>query len=134
ERFIAATAAFAKQAARFDGVSLPDELARKIKLLKVNLTLAAPSDRKESEEVTRIAAALEGTYGKGKYCPEGKPCLDLEEISRILASSRDPRELLDLWQGWHRIAAPMRKEFTRFVALANKGAQELKFTDTGAMW
>jgi peptidyl-dipeptidase A len=134
ERFIAATADFAKQAARFDGVSLPDELARKIKLLKVNLTLAAPSDRKESEEVTRIAAALEGAYGKGKYCPEGKPCLDLEEISKILASSRDPRELLDLWQGWHRVAAPMRKEFTRFVALANKGARELKFADTGAMW
>jgi peptidyl-dipeptidase A len=134
EKFIAATAADAKQAARFDGVALPQELARKMKLLKVNLTLAAPANPKESEEVTRIAAALEGTYGKGKYCPEGKPCMDLEEISRILATSRDPKELLDVWQGWHRISAPMRKDFERFVTLANKGARELGFADTGAMW
>jgi peptidyl-dipeptidase A len=134
EKLIAATAADAKQAARFDGVVLPEELARKMKLLKVNLTLAAPANPKESEEVTRIAAALEGTYGKGKYCPEGKPCMDLEEISKILATSRDPKELLDVWQGWHRISAPMRKDFERFVTLANKGARELGFADTGAMW
>ena len=134
EKLIAATAADAKQAARFDGVALPEELARKMKLLKVNLTLAAPANPKESEEVTRIAAALEGTYGKGKYCPEGKPCMDLEEISKILATSRDPKELLDVWQGWHRISAPMRKDFERFVTLANKGAHELGFADTGAMW
>ena len=134
EKLIAATAADAKQAARFDGVALPEEPARKMKLLKVNLTLAAPANPKESEEVTRIAAALEGTYGKGKYCPEGKPCMDVEEISKILATSRDPKELLDVWQGWHRISAPMRKDFERFVALANKGARELGFADTGAMW
>ncbi|HEY6929106.1 MAG TPA: M2 family metallopeptidase [Thermoanaerobaculia bacterium] len=134
EKLIAATAADAKQAARFDGVALPEELARKMKLLKVNLTLAAPANPKESEEVTRIAAALEGMYGKGKYCPEGKPCMDLEEISKILATSRDPKELLDVWQGWHRIAAPMRKDFERFVTLANKGAREIGFADTGAMW
>jgi peptidyl-dipeptidase A len=134
EKLIAATAADAKQAARFDGVALSEELARKMKLLKVNLTLAAPANPKESEEVTRIAAALEGTYGKGKYCPEGKPCMDLEEISKILATSRDPKELLDVWQGWHRISAPMRKDFERFVTLANKGARELGFADTGAMW
>ena len=134
EKLIAATAADAKQAARFDGVALPEELARKMKLLKVNLTLAAPANPKESEEVTRIAAALEGTYGKGKYCPEGKPCMDLEEISKILATSHDPKELLDVWQGWHRISAPMRKDFERFVTLANKGARELGFADTGAMW
>jgi len=134
EKLIAATAADAKQAARFDEVALPEELARKMKLLKVNLTLAAPANPKESEEVTRIAAALEGMYGKGKYCPEGKPCMDIEEISKILATSRDPRELLDVWQGWHRISAPMRKDFERFVMLANKGARELGFADSGAMW
>jgi hypothetical protein len=25
----------------------------------------------ESAEVTRLAASLDGTYGKGKYCPPG---------------------------------------------------------------
>src|SRR5215831_6186630 len=135
ERLIAATAGYAKRAARFDGVKLPEDLARRLKLLKVSLTLAAPADPKESAEVTRIAASLEGIYGKGKYCPPGRQdCLDLEEITKILATSRDPKELLDVWQGWHRIAAPMRKDFTRFVALANEGARELGFADTGVMW
>jgi len=135
ERLIAATAGYAKRAPRFDGLKLPEDVARRLKLLKVSLTLAAPADPKESAEVTRIAASLEGVYGKGKYCPPGRQdCLDLEEITKILATSRDPKELLDVWQGWHQIAAPMRKDFTRFVALANKGARELGFADSGAMW
>src|SRR5215472_2548217 len=135
ERLIAATANYAKRAARFDGLKLPEDVARRLKLLKVSLTLAAPADPKESAEVTRIAASLEGVYGKGKYCRPGRQdCLDLEEITKILATSRDPKELLDVWQGWHQIAAPMRKDFTRFVALANKGARELGFADSGAMW
>jgi peptidyl-dipeptidase A len=135
ERLIAATAAFAKRAARFDGVKLPPELGRKIRLLKNSLTLAAPADPKESEELTQIVARLEGTYGKGKYCPPGTDkCLDLEDITKILATSRDPRELEDVWKGWHAIAVPMRQDFARYVELANKGARELGFADSGAMW
>jgi peptidyl-dipeptidase A len=135
ERSIAATVAYAKKATRFDGLALPADLARKMKLLKLSLTLAAPSDPKESEELTRITAGMEGTYGKGKYCPPGKDkCLDLEEITRIMANSRDAAELLDVWRGWHAIAPPMRKDFVRYVELANKGARELGFADTGAMW
>lgn len=135
ERMIAATAEMAKSATRFDKLKLPAELARKISLLKLALTLAAPADPNESSELTRIVAGMEGTYGKGKYCPEGKDaCLTLEDLTRLLANSRDPKELLDGWVGWHRIAVPMRKDFRRYVELANKGARELGFADTGAMW
>ena len=135
ERSIAATVAYAKKATRFDGLKLPDELARKMRLLKLSLTLAAPSDPKESEELTRITAGMEGAYGKGKYCPPGKDkCLDLEEITKIMAESRDAAQLLDVWRGWHAIAPPMKKDFARYVELANKGARELGFADTGAMW
>src|SRR5713101_1200544 len=66
ERLISATARWAKEAARFDGVKLSAELARKIRLLKLTLTLAAPEDPKEAEELTRIIAAMEGMYGKAK--------------------------------------------------------------------
>ncbi len=135
ERLIAASVEFAKKAARYDGARLPDDVARKIRLLKNSLTLAAPSNPKESEELTRIVAGLEGTYGKGKYCPAGSDkCLDLEDITRILATSRDPKQIEDVWRGWHTIAVPMRKDFARYVELANKGARELGFADTGAMW
>ncbi|MGA9626207.1 MAG: M2 family metallopeptidase [Bryobacteraceae bacterium] len=135
ERAIAATVEYAKQSTRFDGLQLDPVTARKIKLLKLSLTIATPSDPKESEELTRIVAGMEGAYGKGKYCPSGPAsCKDLDQLSNILAESRDPKQLLDAWTGWHAIARPMRQDFVRYVELANKGARELGFQDNGAMW
>jgi peptidyl-dipeptidase A len=135
ERAIAATVDYVNQSTRFDGLDLDPVTARKIKLLKLSLTIATPNDPKESEELTRITSGMEGMYGKGKYCPNGPAsCRDLEALSRTLADSRDPRQLLDAWTGWHAIARPMRKDFVRYVELANKGAQQLGFKDNGAMW
>ena len=135
ERLITATLALLNEAKRFDGLKLPPDVARKFNLLKLSLTLATPSNAAESEELTRIVAGMEGTYGKGKYCPHGGPkCFDLEDLGRILAGTRDPNELLDAWRGWHAIALPIRKPYERYVALANRGARELGFADDGAMW
>jgi peptidyl-dipeptidase A len=135
ERAIAEGVRLAKAATRFDHLKLPPDMARKMMLLKVGLTLATPADPKESAEATRLAASLEGTYGKGKYCPGGdRKCLDIEDITRIMANSTNPSELLDVWRGWHTISQPMRNDFARFVQLSNKGARELGFKDTGAMW
>ncbi len=39
-----------------------------------------------------------------------------------------------MWRGWHAIAPPIRPLFRRYVELGNKGARELGFRDTGAMW
>ncbi len=134
ERLIAATAKLAKESTRFDKVALPPELARKMKLLKLQLTLAAPSNSAESAEVTQLEAKMEGMYGSGKYCRAGGKCLDLEEITRIMRTSRDPAELKDVWDGWRTVSPPMRPLYQRFVTLSNKGARELGFSDTGAMW
>lgn len=139
QRAIDESVRLAKAATRFDKLKLPEDMARKMKLLKTNLVLATPSDPKESEEVTRLASSLDGAYGKGEYCPDRlknseKKCLDVEDITRIMATSTDPQELLDVWRGWHAIGAPMRKDYARFVQLSNKGARELGFKDTGAMW
>jgi peptidyl-dipeptidase A len=134
ERLISAGVEYAKKAVRYDSLKLEPDVARKMKLLKLGLTLAAPADPKEAEEVTRLGAAMEGEYGKGKYCPEKDKCLDLEEITKIMAESRDVAQLLDVWRGWHTISIPMRPQYQRFVELANKGARELGFKDSGAMW
>jgi peptidyl-dipeptidase A len=61
EKFIAEAVRLAKGATRFDGVALPPDMARKMKLLKNGLTLAAPGDPAESAEVTRLGSSLEGT-------------------------------------------------------------------------
>jgi peptidyl-dipeptidase A len=136
ERAIAAQVEYAKQAARFDNAKLPDDVRRKLTLLKLSLTLPAPSDPKEAAETTQLAAGLEAAYGRGKYCPGGdaSKCLTIDDVTRTMASSRDPKQLLEVWNGWHSVAPPMRKDFARLVALSNKGAKELGFADTGALW
>ena len=128
----------AEEARRFDGRQLPAEQARKLRLLKLALTLPAPRDPKEREELTKIAASLEGAYGKGKWCPEGegegKKCLTLSDMEPVLAKSRDPEELKRVWLGWHTVSPPYKNDYARFVELSNKGAREMGFKDTGAMW
>jgi len=133
---IAATTEYAEQSKKFDGVDLPADLQRKFKLLKLSLTLPAPKDEAERKELTEIAARMEGDYGKGKYCPEGDKgkCLSLPDLEDIMTNSRDPEELKKAWLGWHQIAVPIRKDYVRFVELSNKGAQQMGFKDTGAMW
>ncbi|HEV2834089.1 MAG TPA: M2 family metallopeptidase [Pyrinomonadaceae bacterium] len=136
ENLIAATTELAEQARRYEALDLPADTKRKLKLLKLSLTLPAPKDPAERAELTKIAASMEGDYGKGKYCPEGDKgkCLSLPELEQIMANSRDPEELKRTWVGWHQIAIPIRKDYVRFVELSNKGAKEMGFKDTGAMW
>ncbi|HYL36938.1 MAG TPA: M2 family metallopeptidase [Bryobacteraceae bacterium] len=134
EQVIAATMQLAKQSTRFNRLKMPDDLAREFKLLRLSLTLAAPSNPKEAEELTQIAARMEGMYGSGKYCPHPGGCRDLDQLSDVLRTGTDPKELLDAWRGWHSISPPMRPLFQRYVALGNKGARELGFADMGAMW
>lgn len=139
EATIEATMRLAREANRFDGLALEPTVARKLKLLKTALTLPAPSDAAKRAELTQIAAELEGMYGRGKYCPGpgsrlGSDCLDLEQLSNLLATSRDAAELEEAWRGWHETARPMREKYRRFVELANEGARELGFADLGALW
>lgn len=133
---ITAVTELADQSRRFDGLDLPYDVARKMKLLKLSLVLPAPKDPGERDELTKLAASLEGDYGKGKYCPDGDKgkCLSLGDMEEILAQSRDPEELKRIWLGWHQVSPPYRKNYERFVALSNKGAKEMGFKDTGAMW
>ncbi len=56
---------------QFEDLDLSPEDQRKLKLLKLSLTLPAPKDPAEREELTKIATSMESDYGKGKYCPDG---------------------------------------------------------------
>ena len=137
EKLAAVVTQLALDARRFDGMKLPPELARKFLLLKLSLIAPAPNNDAERKELTELASKLDGMYGKGKYCKQvdGKEkCLSLNDLERILAHSTNPDELLDAWVGWHKISVPMKDKYARFVQLSNKGAKELGFKDTGAMW
>ena len=142
EVFTARELALAAQSHRFDHVQLPPKLRRQIRLLQVTAP-AAPREPELLAEQTQLAASLTGMYGKGKYCPgtpagqepaPGAKCLGIDDISAIMAKSRDPEELTKLWIGWHAIGAPMKDKYARFMELQNVGAKELGYRDAGELW
>jgi peptidyl-dipeptidase A len=132
----AAVSELAAQSRRYDGMQLPEDVARKLKLIKLSVDIPAPQNPKEAEELSQINASLGSDYGKGKWCPDGPAgkCQSLSDIEHIMATSRDPAELQRAWIGWHAIAPPMKTRYSKMVVLANDGARELGFTDVGAMW
>ena len=137
QAIVDAASRFAKEAVRFDDVEVPGDQRRQLNLLKVALSMATPSDPGEAEELTQLVSSMRGVYGRGKWCPEegaSEGCLNIDDITKVLATSRDEREVRDAWEGWHTISPPIRRDYERFVALSNKGAAELGFADTGAMW
>jgi hypothetical protein len=54
-------------ARRFNGLKLSAGSARKMMLLQQTLVFADP---KEREQYAALQAALNGAYGKAKYCPK----------------------------------------------------------------
>ena len=133
DELTAATTELVEKAKRFDGLKMPPDLERKFKLLRLSLTAPAPKDPALRKEMTGIAASLEADYGKGKYCRKPDDCLDITAIERIMGSSRDPKELQDVWLGWHKVGAPMRDRYARFVQLSSQGAREIGFKDACPM-
>ena len=130
EKQIALGVDLAKKAALFDKTAdLPYDVRRKLDLLKLALTTPGPADPTKTAEMSRILAELDAIYGAG-----GEQRLDVEQIAKIMQTSRDPRTLLEVWRGWHLISRPMREPYARFVALTNEGARDLGYDDAGAMW
>lgn len=57
-------------------------------LLKLALVAVTPGDPKEAEELTRLTASMESTYGRGKWCPGVGAATALPREGRIAAPPR----------------------------------------------
>ena len=138
EQVLATTTELVNEGKRFQGAQLSPVLQRKFTLLKLSLTSPAPNNPAERKELAEIGTWLEGTYGKGKYCPKTGPFagkgLGQSEMEQACATTKDEAVLRDLWVGWHTFAPQMRQRYARGAALSNKGAQEIGFKDTGVLW
>ena len=135
EQFTAAQVEIAVQAARFTELDgLDYDTSRKLNMFRSGIVIPAPRDAAKIAEQAEIGAKMSGLYGKGSYCRESGECLALGDLEEIMAHSRDPDELLEVWQGWRTISPPLKELYARQVELANEGAVELGFDDLGIMW
>ena len=123
-----------KASMAYDGMELAPQTRRALDLLKLGTSAPAPDDAAKRSEIAAITTDLEGMYGAGQYCNSADKCRGGQELEDFMTSNRDYDELLDAWQGWRRIAVPMRDKYERFVELANEGANELGYDDLGEMW
>ena len=145
ERLATAVQGLAAGTQRYARTALPAVERRKMDLLRLTLVAPPPEDPEKASELTRLTVGLGADYGRGRYCRRGalgtpadvtadSSCYQINELSKVLAESRDPRVLLDAWRGWHDIAPPMKDRYARFVELSNEGARTLGFQDLGTMW
>jgi peptidyl-dipeptidase A len=135
DRYLAYLSKAVAEAKRYDPHTLSPATARALMKLRLNVAAPAPDDAHKRARLTQLEAQLEAKYGEGKYCPQGPAsCRNLDQLSDILARSRNYEELTEAWKGWHGVGAGMREDYREFVALANEGARELGFKDLGVMW
>ena len=118
---------------QFEGLDLPADLARKIQILRSGITIPAPSTEGAADELAQITTGLHSTYATGTFNYKGED-LNLDHLSTIIETSRDPEELQAVWEGWRTVSPVMRDEYARMVEIANDGATELGFDNVADMW
>jgi peptidyl-dipeptidase A len=96
--------------------------------------LPAPTRAGAAAELNRLSTDLQSQYGKGRGTMNGQS-LPGNEIEARMGSVRNPAQLQEMWTSWNdNVGAPMRDEYQQLVGIANEGAKELGYDDTGAMW
>ncbi|HEX9932772.1 MAG TPA: M2 family metallopeptidase [Allosphingosinicella sp.] len=126
----------ANEAARFANVQgLSPDTRRKLDILRSGITLPAPTTPEgAAAELNQIATRLQSQYGRGRGTMNGET-LTGNEIEARMGTVRNPAHLQEMWTSWNNnVGGPMRQDYARLTQIANQGAGELGFQNTGAMW
>jgi peptidyl-dipeptidase A len=126
---------FAKEAALWiQAPGLDEDTKRKLNILRTGIVLPAPSTAGAATELNEISTKLQSMYSKGRATHRGKPVTG-DVAEELMGTVRNPAELRELWQSWHdNVGRPMRGDYVRMVGIANEGAKELGYKDTGTLW
>ena len=127
---------YALEAAKYKDVAgLSADTRRKLDILRNGLVLPAPTKPGAATELNQIATDLQSQYGKGRGTLNGKEISGSDIEEQMGNIERTPAELAEMWTSWHdNVGAPMKDDYARLVGIANEGAKELGFANTGAMW
>jgi peptidyl-dipeptidase A len=126
---------YAKEAALWiQAPGLDEDTKRKLNILRTSIVLPAPSTPGAATELNEISTNLQSQYGKGRARHRGKEVTG-DVAEELMGTVRNAAELKELWQSWHEnVGRPMRGDYVKMVGIANQGAKELGFADTGALW
>jgi peptidyl-dipeptidase A len=127
---------YAGEAARYADIEgLDPEVERKLTILRTSLVLPAPTTPRAAEELNTIATDLQSQYGRGRGTLNGELINGSDIEAEMGNLEHTPEEYAEMWASWHdNVGAPMKDQYVRMVGIANGGADELGFADTGAMW
>jgi peptidyl-dipeptidase A len=127
---------YALDAAKYAEVpGLAPDVKRKLDILRNGIVLPAPTTPGAATELNEIATRLNSQYGKGQGTLNGKPISGSDIEAEMGNLDHTPAEYAEMWASWHdNVGAPMKDDYARMAAIANQGANELGFADTGAMW
>ena len=123
-----------REATNFDGLNTSKENRRMLNILKSSFVMPPPLDEILASELSEITSSLEAMYGSGTHCFDIGECYDLEAFESIIDNSRDPKELLRAWEGWHEIGKPMKPMYMRMVEIGNQGSVDLGYEGLSDLW
>lgn len=124
---------FANESKRFVGLDLPEDVARKLNIIRTGIVVPAPSTAGAADELSEIQTRLASAYSTGKIEFEGRP-VPQDETEVLMRQLRDPAKLQEVWTKWHDTAGASKADYARMVEIANEGARELGFKDAGEIW
>ncbi|WP_374393587.1 M2 family metallopeptidase [Sphingopyxis sp.] len=127
---------YALEAAKYAGVAgLSADTKRKLDILRTGIVLPAPTTPGAATELNTIATDLQSQYGKGRGTLNGKEISGSDIEAEMGNLKNTPAQFAEMWTSWHdQVGAPMKDDYVKMVGIANAGAKELGFADTGAMW
>jgi len=124
---------FANEAKQFEGLDLAPPLQRKLDKIRSSITIPAPSTAGAAKELSEINAAMSAAYSTGKIEFDGET-VPQDETEQLMRTLDNPEKLEEVWTKWRAATAGMKDNYARMVEIANAGARELGFADTGQMW
>ena len=137
EALVNALTRYAKEAAVSTACKLPPAERRQLDVLKNSLTMSAPPDPKEAEELTRLVASMEGAYGRGKYCPGGDGQTTASTSRRSPRSSRRAAIRSGCWRSGKagtRSRCRCGRTTRASSSCRTRARARSGYADTGAMW
>ena len=137
ERFLTLQKELLAEARDYQSLPMSAATAKAFTNLTKGKEILPPDNADDIAELANLGTKMSGIYGSAKYCKGDKTeknCRDLTALSAVMSTSRNYDELLDAWTGWHSISPAYRKDYERYIALANAGAKAYGFNDLGASW